>query len=522
VPTAAARPFSPGQEDPGLLAAIQEALGEDAASVSVAVRRLSDGLSASWQAERIFYAASLYKLAVLYEAYRQRELGLLDFERAVPVTDVYAREDLGTLASVPRLPNGDLRIADAVRAMITVSDNTSATILLDLLGHRNIDATLAALGLRATSVNTRELPTTAADMARLMAAIERGEGLSAASAQEMVNLLLAQQARAGIPRGVPAGVPVGNKTGTWSGALHDVAVVYAPTGPFVIAVLTDGSGGWEVVARVAAAVYQYLARLTRAGGRAQRPPAGARASAAGGRETADACRKKDQPSPAGDRRHYLRTSRPEVQDRVRMIFDRIGAGLAGPALQGIQDEGVGLTLVADARLKHVARQHDGVVGQSEQLVNDAVHELGVVAAGQVRAPHRAKEQRVAAEQQTVGVEAHAAGRVPRGVNYLQAEPVDLDHIAVAQPGVGRWRRLYRPPQPARRAGAGLGGDGPVVWVEQEARARGPLHGGHRHDVVEVGVGVDDIAHVHAEVTRHFHDPVRLIAGVDDEPLAGAS
>lgn len=267
VPTAVARSFSPGQEDPGLLAAIQEALGEDAASASVAVWRLGDGLSASWQAERIFYAASLYKLAVLYEAYRQRELGLLDFERAVPVTDVYAQEDLGTLASVPRLPNGDLRIADAVRAMITVSDNTSATILLDLLGHRNIDATLAALGLHATSVNTRELPTTAADMARLMAAIVRGEGLSAASAQEMVNLLLAQQTRAGIPRGVPAGVPVGNKTGTWSGALHDVAVVYAPTGPFVIAVLTDGSGGWEVIARVAAAVYQYLARLTRTGGR---------------------------------------------------------------------------------------------------------------------------------------------------------------------------------------------------------------------------------------------------------------
>ncbi|MER3419947.1 MAG: hypothetical protein C4290_05215, partial [Chloroflexota bacterium] len=199
------------------------------------------------------------KLAVLYEAYRQRELGLLDFTRTVPVAEVYVQEDLGTLASVPRQPNGELRVADAVRAMITLSDNTSATILLDLLDHRNIDATLAALGLRATSVNTRDLPTTAMDMARLMAAIVGGEGLSAASAQEMVTLLLAQQTRLGIPRGVPADVPVGNKTGSWDGALHDVAVVYAPGGPFVIAVLTDGSRGWEVIGRVAAAVYWYLA-----------------------------------------------------------------------------------------------------------------------------------------------------------------------------------------------------------------------------------------------------------------------
>lgn len=267
VPTAVPRPSAPGREDPGLLAAIQAALGEDTASVSVAVRRLSDGLSASWQAERVFYAASLYKLAVLYEAYRQRELGVVDFERTVPITEVYAQEDLGTLAYVPRQPNGDLRVADAVRAMVTLSDNTSAAMLLDLLGHRNIDATLAALGLRATSVNTRDLPTTAADMARLMEAIVRGEGLSVVSAQEMVNLLLAQQTRLGIPQGVPAGVPVGNKTGTWDGVLHDVAVVYAPGGPYVIAVLTDGSGGWQVIARVAGAVYRYLTAVRTTDGR---------------------------------------------------------------------------------------------------------------------------------------------------------------------------------------------------------------------------------------------------------------
>ncbi len=259
VPAATGRPPLPERDDPGLLAAILAALGDDAPMVSVAVRRLSDGRSAAWQGEHAYYAASLYKLAVLYEAYRQRELGLLDFARTVPVTEPYVQEDLGTLAFVPREPNGDLRIADAVRAMITLSDNTSATILLDLLGHRNVDATLAALGLLATSVNTRDLPTTATDMARLMTAIVSGEGLSAASAQEMVNLLLAQHTRLGIPRGIPATVPVGNKTGTWDGALHDVAVVYAPNGPFVIAVLTDGSGGWEVIRRVAAAVYRYLA-----------------------------------------------------------------------------------------------------------------------------------------------------------------------------------------------------------------------------------------------------------------------
>jgi beta-lactamase class A len=248
-----------GKDDPELKRVIEQALGDDKDGASVVVKRLTDGTMARWNADRVYYAASLYKLAVLYEAFRQRKLGTLSFERAVPVTEAYVAQDLGTLTRLPRTPEGGLAIGEAVRGMVTLSDNTSATILLDVLGHRNIDATLQALGLTSTSVNTTDLPTTAADMARLMEAIVRGEGLDAQSAQEMLALLLAQETRAGIPRGIPQGVQVGNKTGTWPGATHDVAVVLAPTGPYVIAVLTEGSWAWNPITRVSQAVYQYLA-----------------------------------------------------------------------------------------------------------------------------------------------------------------------------------------------------------------------------------------------------------------------
>lgn len=248
-----------GREDPILAKVIEEALGADAASASVVVKRLTDGTVARWNPDRIYYAASLYKLEVLYEAFRQQRLGVLNFERTVPIIDRYAAEDLGTLSRLPRAATGEVAIADAVRAMIMLSDNTSATLLLDLLGHRNIDATMAALGLTSSSVNTIELPTTAADMARLMEAIVRGEGLDAEAARAMVELLLAQETRAGIPRGVPAGVLVGNKTGTWPGATHDVAVVLAPSGTYVLAVLTEGSWAWAPIVRVSRAVYEYWA-----------------------------------------------------------------------------------------------------------------------------------------------------------------------------------------------------------------------------------------------------------------------
>jgi beta-lactamase class A len=258
-PVAAAVPARPPGtvDDPALLSAIRDALGPDADRASVVARRLSDGAGAAWDGDRVFYAASLYKLEVLYEAYRQRQLGVLDFGRRVPVGERYTAQDLGTLERLPLGPDGDIEVGEAVHAMVTYSDNTSAALLLDLLGHRNIDATMAALGLQSSSVNTPDLPTTAADMARLMAAIVRGEGLDAASAQEMTALLLGQENRSGIPRGVPAGIPVGNKWGGWEGDLHDVAVVLAPRGAYVLAILTDGAGGWDLITRVSRAVFDY-------------------------------------------------------------------------------------------------------------------------------------------------------------------------------------------------------------------------------------------------------------------------
>lgn len=252
-------PVAP-QEDGGLLAAIRAALGGDAADASVVVRRLSDGVTAVWNPDRVYYAASTYKLEVLYEAYRRRLAGDLNFDREQPLEERFIDEDLGTLDLVPRGPHGGLVIDDAVRAMVTLSDNTSATLLLDLLGGRAIDTTMRRLGLTDSSVNTEALPTTAADMARLMEAIVRGDGLDRAATGEMTALLLAQETRAGIPRAVPSGVPVGNKTGTWEGATHDVAVVFAPSGTYVIAVLTDNAWDWDPIVRVSRAVYAYLER----------------------------------------------------------------------------------------------------------------------------------------------------------------------------------------------------------------------------------------------------------------------
>ncbi len=244
--------------DTALQRAIEGALGEDTGHLSVAVRRLTDGRSASIDGDREFYAASTFKLAILYEAERQRSLGLLNLDDEIQFSEEVVSEDLGTLSEVPFEADDGVVIRNALRAMVTLSDNSSAVALLHLLGGGTVDGTLRELGLTSTSVNTIDLPTTANDMAILMEAIVSGRGVSTEARGEMRGWLLAQGTRSGIPEGIPDGVNVGNKTGTWEGATHDIAFVEAPGGTYVVAILSDQGWEWLPLVRVSEAIYAAL------------------------------------------------------------------------------------------------------------------------------------------------------------------------------------------------------------------------------------------------------------------------
>ena len=95
-------------------------------------------------------SASLYKLGIMVEIYRQRDAGLLTFDDGVYMypgffsegEDVYGVGDMGSYVSV-----GDL-----LTNMITKSSNVAATALLSRVGTDNINNTLAALGLTSTEI----------------------------------------------------------------------------------------------------------------------------------------------------------------------------------------------------------------------------------------------------------------------------------------------------------------------------------------------------------------------------------
>ena len=251
--------FAAQTPDAGLQAAIETALAGREGSYSVVVHNLANGRAASLNADKVYYAASLYKLDVLLEVFRQRDAAQLDFGSLLTLEKKYIDLDLKTLDALEILENDQVTVQDAVRAMTIVSDTPTAALLQDTVGAGRIDQTLASLGLGSTESENRELPTTARDMARLLTAIAAGEGgVSAKSRDEMLSLLEQEGYRAGVIAGVPSEVAVAHKTGSYSDATHDVALVWGPKGPYIIAVLTDRSYDWDAIREVSRAVWDYF------------------------------------------------------------------------------------------------------------------------------------------------------------------------------------------------------------------------------------------------------------------------
>jgi len=251
--------FAARSEDPALDALIRTTLSGYEGAYSVVVRNLGDGRSASLNESEVYYAASLFKLALLLEAYRQRDGGEIDFSQVLTLDEEYAGYDLGTLEFLELEVGDTLTLADALRAMIIVSDTPTAVMVQDVVNPWRVDQTLRSLGINDMSVTTYDLPTTARDMALLMEAVAAGEGVTAESRREMLALLLQEWIRGGIPSGVPAGSAVAHKTGNVTNATHDVALVWGPGGPYIIAVLSDRSWDWEPTVAVSRAVWDYFA-----------------------------------------------------------------------------------------------------------------------------------------------------------------------------------------------------------------------------------------------------------------------
>ena len=206
------------------------------------------GVLAEVDGERVVAAASTIKVPILVAVLRLVARGDLGLADSVQLGDdrVGGSGPLAALTSVTRLQVGEL-----LDLMITLSDNDATNALLDLVGVGLVDRLCPDLGMGRTSLRRRLMDveaaragrdntTCAADLARVLVLLRRGELLPPPETRTALDVLAAQQFVDGLPALLPSGVWHGNKTGELTGVRHDMMLVEADSRWAAVAVTATG------------------------------------------------------------------------------------------------------------------------------------------------------------------------------------------------------------------------------------------------------------------------------------------
>ena len=263
-----------------LEARVRQIISGSGAEVAVAYRTLDGSRELLIDPDTPFHAASTMKVPVMIELFRQAHEGRLSLDDRLPIRNEFHSLVDGSTFTLSVGDDSDAEVYAAVgqtltlrqlcEAMITVSSNFAANLLIEKLGVTNIQHTVKALGGDGMQVlrgvedqkafdlglnNT----TTAPGLLVLLQRIAHGTAVDAPSDAAMIEILKRQKFNDAIPAGVPAGTSVAHKTGTITRIHHDAAIVYAPR-PYVLVLLVRGIADQKksaaLMAELSKAVYE--------------------------------------------------------------------------------------------------------------------------------------------------------------------------------------------------------------------------------------------------------------------------
>jgi beta-lactamase class A len=271
--------------------------------VGVAATQLGTGRHIGYREDELFPTASVIKLPLLVTLYEDAIAGRIDLSERVTY-----REDTKVAGSgvLQYLDDGlDPTVRDLAVLMMSVSDNTATDLLFDRVGKARIEATMDRLGLSSIRApfDIREMlmelvdmdhsqpggyeelrkllrlsagsggrsmipeaadRTTPADMCRLLELIESRAILDPESCTAIIELLKRIQSATRIPGLLPKGTVVAHKTGSYRRLRNDVGIVYAPNGPYAVALFArelarDNIDDDGALARISLAIYEEFA-----------------------------------------------------------------------------------------------------------------------------------------------------------------------------------------------------------------------------------------------------------------------
>jgi len=241
----------------------------------------------SYNADAPFHAASTMKLAVLLGVFRQIERGELTADAPVHVrnkfTSIVERRPYMLEVSRDADPQlyahlgRTLTVDELAYQMITTSSNFATNLLVDVLGVPVIQRALQELGVEGVTVIRGVEDQAAFDaglnnvvsangLLKILRLILEGKAYSPRASERMLQILLDQRFKSGIPAGLPEAARVAHKTGNISTVHHDAGIVYLEgRKPYVLVILSQFDAAparGTAVAEVSRDIYECLAGMT--------------------------------------------------------------------------------------------------------------------------------------------------------------------------------------------------------------------------------------------------------------------
>ena len=233
--------------------------------VGISLKDLSSGETFSLNGNMLFHPASVIKIPVMVEAFRQVDKGILSLDDQLTLKQSNKIPGSGSLQYSK---NGSrFSILRLIDLMITDSDNTATHMLVERLGMGNINYCMKRYGIYKTVIKDPTMLvkeegkhnlTCPDDMIRLLDKMYKGQLVTPQASEKMLAIMKAQRHKWGLARFLP-NVVIANKTGSLDFVRNDVGIVLDHDKPYIISIfskqLPSNHGGSVMVGELSKIIY---------------------------------------------------------------------------------------------------------------------------------------------------------------------------------------------------------------------------------------------------------------------------
>jgi len=266
------------QIDKAITAKLKEATKDFKGDIGIYVRHLRTGKEVIINADSVFPTASIIKIPITIGMFNKIEQGQIRYDSILTYRDslLYEGEDLlGSFKDREKIA-----LKAVLMLMITTSDNTASLWCQHLAGTgTTINAWLSENGYKYTRVNSRTPgreqakkqfgwgQTTPREISDMLVRIRRGEIISARASERIYRNLIRIYFDTEALAQIPPYIQVASKQGAVDRSRSEVALVNAPHGDYVFAVLTKNlddtswqynNEAWVMIRKISALLWHYF------------------------------------------------------------------------------------------------------------------------------------------------------------------------------------------------------------------------------------------------------------------------